>query len=91
MKFLLITLLFLGFMFIVVGYIQAKQQCPPAKIEYRYVPRTFVEEQEDPTPVTEIFAKMFFEPTPWLRHSAGKLRPTGERNQNINQFFVSQA
>lgn len=91
MKFLLLTLLFLGFMFIVVGYIKSKQQCPPAKIEYRYIPRTFVEEQENPTPVSEIFAKMFFEPTPWLRTGAGKLRPTGQKNQNLNQFFISQA
>lgn len=90
MKFLLVTILFVGFVFIVVGVVKA-QKVPPPRIEYRYIPRTFVEEQMDPTPVSDIFAPMFYDSTPWLRHSAGKLRPTGERNQNINQFFISQA
>ena len=81
----------MGFLFVVIGFIKSRQGCPPKRIEYRYIPRTFIEEQESPTPVSEIFARMFYEPTTWLRHSAGKLRPTGERNQNINQFFISQA
>ena len=91
MNFLLISLLVAGFVFILVGFIQSRQKCPPPKVEYRYVPRTFVEEQNEPVPVTEIFAKMFLEPTPWLGHSAGKLGPPNLREQNLNRFFISQS
>ena len=96
MNFVLLTILFIGFTFIIVGYIKSKQDCPPPQIEYRYVPRTFREEQEDPTPITEIFEKMFLEPTNWIRHSAGKLPPPNLRQhprdtEDINQMFISQS
>lgn len=76
---------------VLVGLIVLRlKEAPSSEIEYRYVPRTFIEEAEDPTPVTEIFAKMFYEPTPWIGHDAGKLGPAGERGPDINKFFISQ-
>lgn len=92
MNLFLVFLLFIALVLMVVGYIRATSQCPPRKIEYRYVPRTFIEEQEDPTPVTDIFAKMFYESTPWISHEAGKLLgPPNIQQRDIGKFFVSQA
>lgn len=92
MNLFLVFLLFVALVLMVVGYIKATHQCPPRRVEYRYVPRTFVEEQEDPTPVTDIFAKMFYSAQPWISHEAGKLLPPPNLQQkDINKFFISAA
>jgi len=39
--------------------------CPKPYIEYRYVPRTFKEEQEK-VPLEDIFNKLFSYPSPWM-------------------------
>ena len=91
MRALFITLLFVSVLFIITGLITSRQVCPPPKVEYRYVPRTFVEEQQEPVPVTQIFAKMFVEPSPWIRHSGGKLGPPTTRGEDLNRFYISQS
>ena len=40
--------------------------CPKPYIEYRYVPRTFKEEQEEKVPLEDIFNKLFAYPSPWM-------------------------
>lgn len=91
MNLVLFTLLFVGVIFILVGYIRSQRHCPPAKIEYRFVPKTWVEEQENPVPVTDIFASMFFESTPFINHESSKLLPPPTQQQkDINKFFISQ-
>ena len=42
------------------------KQCPKPIIEYRHIPRTFKEEQNEPIPVDDIFGKMFSNPSPWM-------------------------
>lgn len=92
MNLFLVFLLFIALVFIVVGFVKANHQCAPKRVEYRYVPRTFIEEQQDPTPITDIFAKMFYQSTPWLSHEAGKLLPPPNLQQkDINKFFISQS
>lgn len=57
------------------------------KIIYRYIPRTFEEQELDPIFVTDIFETMFSQPSPWLT----SIRSYDERKQEkINQYFVSQ-
>ena len=92
MNILLVTLLFVAVVSVVVGYIKVSSYTPPPKIEYRFIPRTFIEDQKEPVPVTDIFAKMFFESTPWISHEAGKLLPPPNLQQkDINKFFISQS
>ena len=88
MNVFLLLLLLVGFVFITIGYVKTRKRCPPRRVEYRYVPRTFVEEQESPTPVTDIFAKMFFESQPWISHSTRPLPPPTQQS-DINKFFIS--
>lgn len=39
------------------------------KIIYRYIPRTLIEEQEEPVFVSEIFSTMFKQSSTWLKGS----------------------
>ena len=42
------------------------KKCPKPYIEYRYVPRSFKDEQDEPVPIADIFNKMFSKPSPWM-------------------------
>lgn len=66
MKPIILTLMLAGIIFLVVGYVNQMQKCPPPKIEYRFIPRTFEEEQNNPAMVSEIFKDMFEEPSVWI-------------------------
>ena len=59
-------LLFLGFLMIVIDTTKMYYKCPPNKIEYRYIPRSFTDEQDNPVPIKTIFGKMFENPSPWV-------------------------
>jgi len=65
MKSLVFLLLIIGIIFIAVGYIRSNQKCPPRQIEYRYLPKTFIDEQNNSTPVLSIFGSMFSKASPW--------------------------
>lgn len=88
MQSIVIIGLFAGVLMITVGYINQLQKCPPPIIEYRYIPRTFKEEQNNPTRVSEIFSQMFQEPTPWI--AGMKMDGNTSRNNNINRYFITQ-
>lgn len=68
MKGFLFFLLFIGLIFIVAGYVQSNQRCPPPVVVYRYVPRTFEEEQDNPTPLVSLFGRMFEEPDQFMQY-----------------------
>tara|TARA_B100002019_G_C21211154_1_gene569513 strand:+ start:400 stop:687 length:288 start_codon:yes stop_codon:yes gene_type:complete len=59
-------LLFIAFTFIMVDVTKMYYKCPPNKIEYRYIPRSFNDEQDNPVPLKSIFGKMFSNPSPWV-------------------------
>jgi hypothetical protein len=41
-------------------------KCPKPIIEYKYVPRTFEEEQEEPVIIQDLFSNMFNRSSPWM-------------------------
>ncbi len=86
MKFIALSLIFIGIMMVVVGWVRSNRNCPIAPVEYRYVPRTFVEEQNEPVPLDDLFGKMFREQQPWVGGFSDIYIP---RNENINQNFIS--
>lgn len=88
MKSIIVLLAFVGIVAVVIGYINQIKQCPPPKVEYRYIPRTFEDEQNDPVKVTRLFRNMFEEPTPWLAgYRLGYIKPNIFK---INRFNISQ-
>ena len=68
MKSVILLFLFIGIIFMVIGYIKTNQKCPPPIIEYRYYPKTFNQEMKDEVPVSMIFGKMFKNKTPGIRN-----------------------
>lgn len=87
MKSLIIVLTFLGIIGIVIGYVNQLKKCPPPKIEYRYIPRTFEQDQENPVKISQLFHTMFTEPSPWVRGIVS----LPSKNNEINRYFISQA
>jgi hypothetical protein len=66
MRPVILTLFLAGIIFLVVGYVNQIKKCPPPKIEYRFIPRTFEEEQNNPVLVSQLFNDMFSEPSTWV-------------------------
>ena len=88
MKAIVVLATFVGIVAVIIGYINQIQTCPPPKVEYRYIPRTFEDEQNDPVKVSKIFKNMFETPTPWLSgYRVGYIRPNIFK---INKFNISQ-
>ena len=89
MKGFFLLTFFFGVLSIVIGYINQIKKCPPPTVEYRYVPRTFKEEQENPVQVSQLFQEMFDEPSPWV--AGFKLSGRYSKDTPINRYFISQA
>jgi hypothetical protein len=88
-KAIVVLIIFLGLLFISIEItrIQAGMTRKKDKVIYRYIPRTFEEEQIDPIPVSDVFETMFSQPSPWL----GSIRTYDKRKQEkVNQYFVNQ-
>ena len=54
----LFILLLLGAILIYLGWQVNQKECLP-RVEYRFIPRTFKEEMQDPVKVSEVFQPMF--------------------------------
>lgn len=86
---LMIIIIFIAIIMIVIDVTRIKAGLvkKDPKIIYRYIPRTFEEEQLDPVYVTDIFETLFSQPSPWV----GAVRTYDRRKQEkINQYFISQ-
>lgn len=86
-KLIIIILTILGIILVSVNLTQMYFSCPPTKILYRFIPRTFKEEQDSPVPVSEIFEDMFKLPSPWVE-STSTIR---NRDGEINKYYISDA
>lgn len=88
MKSIIILSAFVGIVAIIIGYINQLQTCPPPRVEYRYIPRSFEDEQNDPVKVTKLFRNMFEEPSVWMAGTRmGYIKPNIFK---INRFNISQ-
>jgi uncharacterized alpha/beta hydrolase family protein len=65
MKTLVVVLMIIGIIFVAIGFIKTNQNCPPPIIQYRYIPKTFNEEQNTQIPILSIYGKMFSDASPW--------------------------
>lgn len=76
-----------GLVCIVISVTKQISTCPEPKIEYKYIPRTFQEEQDNPVYVSDIFRDMFEKPSPWI---ASVNNIEYQKKQELNNFFISQ-
>ena len=58
-------IIILGFVMIIIEITRAYYKCPPNRTVYRYIPRSFKEEQENPIPINDILNDMFLKQEPW--------------------------
>ena len=58
------------------------KKCPKPYIQYKYLPRSFENEQNTPISLINIFNKMFSYPSPWMM-SRG-IGITDKRNTDLN-------
>lgn len=84
-KNILFIVFFIGFTFIVIDVVRTYYKCPPNKTIYRFIPRTFKEEQENPVPLDDLFKTMFEQPSPWV-HTYDIYKS----KKDINDDFISQ-
>ena len=79
--------MFLGMVLITFSSINQQNNCPQQQIIYKYIPRTFEEEQNEPVYPSDIFKTMFTQQSPWVRSIQGA---DARRTESINKYFISQ-
>lgn len=85
-KLLFIFILLLAGVFIIIDVTKMYYKCPLNKIEYRYIPRSFSDEQDQMIPVKSIYGKMFENPSPWIN----SFTDTSTLQSNIDNSNVRQ-
>lgn len=63
MRSLIIFFFFIGVIFIMMG--ERHNICTPPRVEYRYIPRTFEQEQVDKVPILSTYGKLFTRASPF--------------------------
>lgn len=86
-KGILIIFFIFGIILVVIELSRVTKACPQQKIIYRYVPRTFEEEQNEPVYPTDIFRTMFTQPSAW---NQGLNDFEKRRNLSVDNYFISQ-
>jgi hypothetical protein len=87
LKKILLLITIIGIICITVALTKDTVKTSDQKIIYRYIPRTFEEEQAEPVYVSDIFSTMFNGDLLWSE-SVGQIEQ--RKNQEINKFFISQ-
>ena len=90
MKGIMILMLYVGITMIIVGYMKNYQKCDEPKIEYRYVPRTFFEEQIAPTDLKKSFSGMFNDQSTWLSYPFNGTTNVEYNKQNYDNFIKAE-
>ena len=90
MKSIALLIMFIGLMFLVLGYMNQITEVKKPTIEYRYIPRTFQEEQNEPPILTDLYRGMFDGQQPYLyglgTEPVPKIDKSKIYNYNIAQY-----
>ena len=84
-----LILLFIGFIFLIIGYMNQIRESPKPVVEYRYIPRTFEEEQKDPPIITDLFRTMFDGQQPYIYGIGTEPFPKIEKSK-IYDYNIAQ-
>ena len=85
MKSISLLLLIIGILFIIIGYNERISKCPSPKIEYRYIPRNFYEEQNAQVNLKNLYSDMFDKSSSWSKYPLGDIDISG--NNNMKNFI----
>ena len=67
--------------------VDPEPKCNP-KIVYRYIPRTAEEDKAEPIFPSQVFGKMFDQPSPWVRSISDA---DYDKMKKVNDYFISQS
>ena len=67
MRSLVILLSIVMICIICIGYVKSNQSCPPPVIDFRYLNKTFEEQQSLPVPLSSIYSNMFEGNDAWIQ------------------------
>jgi len=86
---IVILIIFAGLLFIAVDLIRVQAGLIEQKpnIVYRFIPKTFEEEQLYPVYPSEIFETLFSQPSPWIVTTREYDR---RKQEDINKYFITQ-
>jgi hypothetical protein len=72
MKSIILILALIGIILLATGYVKSNLQCPPPKIEYRYIEKSFEDEQNVHTPLLSLSGvySMFENDSPWIQDNS---------------------
>jgi len=89
MKSIAILLLIFGLLCLVMGYYEIKQNCPTRKIEYRYIPRQFYEEQLSENNLKNLYSDMFDKASTWQKYPLSDIDISGANRKNnfIDNYY----
>ena len=87
MKLTILFLVFIGILFMTIDIVKSLNKCKDKQIIYKYIPRSFEEEQDEPVYVSDIFKTMFSQQSPWVYSVQNFDR---KKHEDINKFFASQ-
>lgn len=76
-----------GIICITINLTKLNTNIPTTKIVYKYIPKTFDEEQREQPYVTDLFKTMFTDQTPWVNSIMDYDR---RKQESINKYYVSQ-
>ena len=85
MKSVSLLLLIIGITFIFIGYNERISNCPLPKIEYRYIPRNFYEEQNSQVNLKKLYSNIFDKSSTWSKYPLGDVDISG--NNNMQNFI----
>lgn len=71
MKSFILILFIVGSIFLTIGYMENYKKCPLPKIEYRYIPRNFYEEQITDSNLKNLYSDMFNKADTWSKYPLG--------------------
>lgn len=87
-KLIIMVLILIGIIYITIDITRNTFQCRQEKVIYKYIPRTFEDEQVSPVNVSDVFQTMFSQASPWVANITDTQKRQAEE---INKYFVSQA
>lgn len=89
MKSIAFLLLIIGLFMIVVGYFKDKDNCDEKKIEYRYIPRNFSDEQNTTPDLKNLYSDMFNNAEVRSKYPLSDTDISGENRKNnfIDNYY----
>ena len=83
MKSFILFLFLTGLLTIIVSYMRKMKTKVKTKIEYRYIPRNYINDQFNPPKLEKVYDDMFENRTPWMTYplnSSDPVKPVPARN-----------